>query len=203
MLEEIKKNQLNSQKPKLLLHSCCAPCSSYCIQFLSEYFHLEIFFFNPNIFPEEEYSRRLEEQKLLLEKMNLDYYVMGREHEAHLFYRVVEGYENMGEGSQRCRQCFYIRLEETAKSAKERGFDYFTTTLTISPLKNSQVLNNIGKELEEKYSVKYLYSDFKKNNGYKKSVDLSKEYELYRQDYCGCVFSRNERDEREKSKKEI
>lgn len=198
MLEKINMilKEESNIKPKLLLHSCCAPCSSFVIKFLSDYFHLEILFFNPNIYPEEEYIRRLEEQIRLIKEMGFSYKVIGEKQESQLFYNIVKGYENLGEGSQRCYKCFELRLWETAIIAKENNFDYFTTTLTISPLKNAQVLNEIGEKFSEKYGVEFLNSDFKKNNGYKESVELSKEYDLYRQPYCGCVFSRKEYEER-------
>lgn len=192
MLSEIDEIVKENKCPKLLLHSCCAPCSSYVIQVLSEYFDIEIFFFNPNIYPEEEYIKRLEEQIRLVKEMGLNYNVVGTRHNSHLFYDAVKGYEKMGEGSERCYQCFRMRLDKTAEYAKSNGFDYFTTTLTISPLKNAAKINEIGMDLEKKYKVKFLNSDFKKNDGFKHSVDLSKKYNLYRQNYCGCVFSQRE-----------
>ncbi|MFV0441224.1 MAG: epoxyqueuosine reductase QueH [Lachnospirales bacterium] len=195
MLDEINKIESNTN-PKLLLHSCCAPCSSYVIEFLSEYFDIKVLFFNPNIYPEVEYNRRLVEQTRLIKEMGFKFEVIGKKQESQLFYDSVKGYETLGEGSLRCHKCFKLRLLETAKYAKANGFDYFTTTLTISPLKNAQILNEIGMELGEKYNVKFLNSDFKKNNGYKKSVELSKEYDLYRQEYCGCVFSQKEYEKR-------
>jgi predicted adenine nucleotide alpha hydrolase (AANH) superfamily ATPase len=200
LLDEINEITKGNKRPKLLLHSCCAPCSSYVIQFLSEYFHMEIFFFNPNIYPEEEYIKRLEEQIRLIKEMGLDYKVVKNEYKSHLFYNAVKGYENMGEGSERCYRCFELRLDKTAEYAKLNGFDYFTTTLTISPLKNAQKINEIGLDLEKKYKIKFLNSDFKKNNGFKSSVDLSKKYNLYRQNYCGCIFSQQEYIERIKTK---
>lgn len=181
---------------KLLLHSCCAPCSSYVILFLSEYFDLEIFFFNPNIHPEEEYEKRLNEQIRLVEEMGLSYKVIETPHQSPLFYQAVKSFENLGEGSERCERCFKLRLGETAKYGAENSFDYFTTTLTISPLKNAQLINKIGQGLEKEYAIKFLCSDFKKNNGYKQSTELSKKYGLYRQNYCGCVFSQQEYKER-------
>ena len=200
MLDEIKALEKNKQRPKLLLHSCCAPCSTYVLQFLSQYFEIEIFFFNPNIHPEKEYLDRLNEQIRLVEEMGLPYNVIGPEHESKSFYRAVKGFEGLGEGSERCYQCFMLRLGRTAEFAREHGFDYFGTTLTISPLKNSKVLNEIGLQLEEAYGIKFLQSDFKKNNGYRTSVDLSKQYNLYRQDYCGCAFSIKESEARQKAK---
>jgi predicted adenine nucleotide alpha hydrolase (AANH) superfamily ATPase len=192
MLEEISKINDENKRPRLLLHSCCAPCSSYVLKFLSQYFYIEVLFFNPNIYPESEYIRRLEEQIRLIKEMGFYYNVVGTEHESQLFYDAVKGYEKMGEGSERCYHCYELRLDRAAEYAKANNFDYFTTTLTISPMKNAAKLNEIGLELENKYNVKFLNSDFKKNNGYKCSVDLSKEYRLYRQSYCGCIFSQLE-----------
>lgn len=191
MIKEIKSLQ---NKPKLLLHSCCAPCSSHVIDLLKEYFDLKIFFFNPNIYPEEEYEKRLKEQIKLLKDMGLTYKVVDIGYKSELFYEQIKGYEDLGESSERCSRCFTLRLEETAKYAVDNNFDYFTTTLTISPIKDSQLLNNLGIKIGDKYNIKYLCSDFKKKNGYKKSIEFSKKYNLYRQDYCGCVFSKKERD---------
>ena len=174
LLNEISKIVKENKHPKLLLHSCCAPCSSYVIQFLSEYFDIGVFFFNPNIYPEEEYIKRLEEQIRLVKEMGFDYKVVETDYNSHLFYNAVKGYEKMGEGSERCYRCFELRLDKAAQYAKMNGFDCFTTTLTISPLKNAAKINEIGLDLEEKYKVKFLNSDFKKNNGFKCSVDLSK-----------------------------
>lgn len=202
MLEEIDKIVKENRRPRLLLHSCCAPCSSYVLKFLSQYFDMEVYFFNPNIYPEKEYIRRLEEQIRLIKEMGLNYQVVGTKHESPLFYKAVKGYEKLGEGSERCYRCFELRLDKAAEYAKENNFDYFTTTLTISPMKNSQKINEIGLELEEKYNIKFLESDFKKNNGFKQSVDLSREYNLYRQSYCGCVFSQQERILADKLKEE-
>lgn len=192
MMDEISKIVNTGALPNLLLHSCCAPCSSYVLQFLSKYFNIEVFFFNPNIYPKQEYLKRLEEQIRLIKEMELPYKVIGTEYESSLFYEAVKGYENMGEGSERCDHCFELRLDKAAQYAKENGFDYFTTTLTISPLKNAERINKIGMEIGNKYNIKFLNSDFKKNDGYKCSVDLSKKYELYRQPYCGCIFSQQE-----------
>lgn len=202
MMDEIEKITKEERKPKLLLHSCCAPCSSYVIQFLANYFDIEVMFFNPNIYPEQEYHRRLEEQIRLIKEMGLKFKVVGLDHDSHLFYSAVKGLEKLGEGTERCFKCFELRLDQTARYAKENGFEYFTTTLTISPLKNAQKLNEIGEMLAAHYGVKFLNSDFKKNNGYKTSVELSKQYNLYRQDYCGCVFSQQEAVERRKQMEE-
>lgn len=177
--------------PKLFLHSCCAPCSSYCIEYLSEYFEITVFYYNPNIYPPEEYAKRVVEQEQFIQRFptkNKVSFVEGK-YDTDKFYAAVKGYESCAEGGERCFICYRLRMEEAAKYALEGGFDYFTTTLSISPLKNAQKLNEIGAELEKEYGVKYLYSDFKKKNGYKRSTEISAEYGMYRQNYCGCVFS--------------
>lgn len=180
--------------PSLLLHSCCAPCSSYCLEYLSKYFYITVLYYNPNIFPREEYLYRIREQKKLIEKMPAVFPVqfIGREYSPDDFYQAVKGLEQVPEGGERCFLCYKLRLEESARLAKEQGFDYFTTTLSISPLKNADKLNEIGMMLGEQYGVSYLCSDFKKKNGYQRSVELSAEYGLYRQNYCGCVYSRRQ-----------
>lgn len=187
-------HELDSKKerPKLLLHSCCAPCSSYVLELLRNFFDIEILFFNPNIAPEQEYAKRFEEQVRLVEEMGLNYQVIEAEQESRLFYEAIKGCEALGEGSERCIRCFTLRLDKAARYAKTNRFDFFTTTLTISPKKNAEMINKIGLELGNQYQTRYLVSDFKKNNGYKCSVDLSKKYHLYRQNYCGCVFSKQE-----------
>ena len=182
--------------PALFLHVCCAPCSSYVLEYLSRYFKITVFYYNPNIFPEEEYLRRVKEQQRLIREMPLPNsvcFLEGR-FDPSEFYTAVRGLEHIPEGGERCRACFRLRLNETARLASERGFDYFTTTLTISPLKSAASLNEIGEALADEYRVRWLPSDFKKKNGYKRSVELSAEYGLYRQDYCGCVFSKRERE---------
>ncbi len=180
--------------PTLLLHSCCAPCSSYCLEYLSDYFRITVFYYNPNI-EDEEFERRYREQVRLVSELKTKnpVCVVRGEHDTDLYYSAVAGHEDDPEGGERCRMCFELRLEEAAKIAKENGFDYFTTTLSISPLKNAELLNSIGREMSEKYGVRYLYSDFKKRNGYLRSIELSKEHSLYRQDYCGCVFSKRQK----------
>lgn len=192
----------NKELPKLLIHSCCAPCSSYVLEYLSDYFDITVLYYNPNIFPKEEYEYRISEQKKLIEKLPVKHPIsfIGTEYTPSDFHDNIKGLEKEPEGGKRCEECFKIRLSYTARLAKEKKFDYFVTTLSISPLKNSKLLNTIGKEIEEEYGVKYLLSDFKKKNGYKRSVELSKIYELYRQDYCGCVYSKIEREEQEKKK---
>lgn len=182
--------------PTLFLHSCCAPCSSYVLEYLSEFFRITVFYYNPNIYPEQEYGKRVEEQKSLIERMsavNPISFEEGR-YDKERFYGMAKGLEKEKEGGERCFRCYELRLREAAKLAKEKGFDYFTTTLTISPLKNAQKLNAIGEKLAEEYGIGWLPSDFKKKDGYKRSVELSREYGLYRQDYCGCVFSKRERE---------
>ena len=192
LIENLVKNE---EVPTLLLHSCCAPCSSYVLEYLSQYFKITIFFYNPNIYPMEEYTRRVAEQKGLISEMKVKNeirFIEGK-YDTESFYKLTKGLEEEKEGGVRCFNCYELRLNEAAIMAKEKGYDYFTTTLSISPHKNSAKLNEIGKSLSEEHDVKYLYSDFKKKEGYKRSIELSKQYKLYRQDYCGCVFSKNER----------
>lgn len=180
--------------PRLFLHSCCAPCSSYVLEYLRRYFVITVFYYNPNISMEEEYKKRVEEQKRLIAAYNrltdrgyhID--VIEGDHEPEAFYAIAKGLEQCPEGGERCFACYELRLQKTAELA--HGYDYFATTLTVSPLKNAVKLNEIGERLAEKYGVPWLPSDFKKKNGYKRSVELSAEYGLYRQDYCGCVYSR-------------
>lgn len=188
-LEKILK-EINGTKPKLLLHVCCAPCSSYVLTYLSDYFDITVLYYNPNISPYEEYEKRLNEEKRLIKELDKNIKIMECTYDNQAFENIAKGLEQVKEGGIRCYKCYTLRLEETAKLAKKHQFDYFTTTLTISPLKNSQVLNKIGKELSEKYDIKYLYSDFKKKEGYKTSIILSKKYNLYRQNYCGCKYSK-------------
>lgn len=184
---------------RLFLHSCCAPCSSYVLEYLSAYFEITVFYYNPNITLQEEYKKRVKEQRRLIDAMNDQkggypiHFVEGT-YEPEVFLTMTKGHEKDPEGSDRCFLCYELRLREAAILAAAEGYDYFTTTLSISPLKNAQRLNEIGEGLARDYGVAYLTSDFKKKNGYKRSIELSKEYELYRQDYCGCVFSRAERD---------
>lgn len=180
--------------PTLLLHSCCAPCSSYVLEYLNQYFEITVFYYNPNIFPESEFAKRIEEQKRFIEelpKKNPIHFLAG-EYDQEKFYQIARGLEGEPEGGARCMKCYELRLRESAEIAKQNGFDYFTTTLSISPLKKADKLNEIGAALSEEYGVAYLFSDFKKKNGYKRSVELSSEYGLYRQDYCGCVYSYEE-----------
>ena len=200
----IEENKKNGVVPSLLLHSCCAPCSSYCLEYLSQYFKITVLYYNPNLFPAGEYERRVSEQKKLVVALPTKYPVtlVEMKGEPEEFYSAVKGLEHIREGGERCFACFKLRLERAARYAKENGFDFFTTTLTISPLKNAQKLNEIGEAAGVKFGVRHLPSDFKKKDGYKRSVELSKVYGLYRQDYCGCVFSKREREEAEKAKGE-
>ncbi len=190
-LENVKKT---GKKPTLLLHVCCAPCSSYVLEYLNKYFEITAFFYNPNISTESEYEHRAKELIRFINEKDFDNSIKTiiSDYLPKEFYDIAKGLEDSKEGGLRCFKCYALRLEKSAQVAIENNFDYFTTTLSISPLKNSQKLNEIGKILEEKYGIKYLYSDFKKNNGYKRSIELSKEYDLYRQNYCGCEFSKRE-----------
>lgn len=185
--------------PKLLLHSCCAPCSSYVLEYLSQYFEITVFYYNPNIFPPEEYKKRVEEQETLIKHLPAKYPIHFREgnYLPEEFYQAVKGLEKIPEGGERCFVCYEMRMREAAVLAKELDCEYFTTTLSISPLKNAGKINEIGERLEQEYGIKHLPSDFKKKNGYKRSVELSAEYGLYRQDYCGCVYSKREREQME------
>lgn len=195
-LEKILDKEENKGK-HLLLHSCCAPCSSYVLTYLREYFEITVFYYNPNITFEEEYQKRVAEQIRLIEALNVKgdgypiSYMIGT-YEPRRFFETVKGYEKEKEGGARCFLCYELRLLETVKIAKEKNADFFTTTLTISPLKNAAKLNEIGERLALEYGIAHLPSDFKKKEGYKKSIELSKEYDLYRQNYCGCVFSKNQ-----------
>lgn len=193
---------LGERVPMLFLHSCCAPCSSYVLEYLCRYFRITVFYYNPNISASEEYRKRVEEQKRLIEAYNREkkgypISVIEGDYEPKLFFDMAKGYENCPEGGERCFRCFDLRLRETAKRAGAGGYDYFATTLTISPLKNAQKLNEIGQQLSGEYEINWLPSDFKKKNGYKRSIELSAEYELYRQDYCGCAYSKAERERQE------
>ena len=211
--------------PTLFLHSCCAPCSSYVLEYLRKYFRITVFYYNPNISMEDEYRKRVAEQKRLIAAYNAEVFgedaltqsdslqaerkqngkksgyfieVIEGDYKPECFYEIVRGLEQCPEGGERCFACYGLRLCETAKRARAGEYDYFATTLTISPLKNAVKLNEIGERLSEEYGVSWLPSDFKKKGGYQRSIELSKEYDLYRQDYCGCVYSKEER-ERQRS----
>ena len=194
--EHILKGFDSANPPRLLLHSCCAPCSSAVLEYLSQYMAITVFYFNPNIFPEEEFLHRIAEQKRLISQLPCKYPIDFTENgwQKERFYKAVRGLESIPEGGERCFSCYRLRLEETARIAAEQGYDFFTTTLSVSPYKNAAKLNEIGEELAEKYGVRHLPSDFKKKNGYKRSIELSAEYGLYRQNYCGCIYSKAERE---------
>ena len=197
---------LTANKNKLLLHACCAPCSSAVLERIAKYFDITILYYNPNITDEKEYQKRLDELQRFIENLKEENIkVLPGKYHPEVFLQMANGLEQEPERGKRCYQCYKLRLEETAKVAEELGFDYFTTTLSISPYKNSNWLNEIGEELNKVYHPIYLYADFKKKNGYKRSIELSKEYQLYRQDYCGCIFSKKEqsKEKEEKSRKEI
>ena len=189
VLDEII-NKLNGRKPSILLHSCCAPCSTAVISRLKDYFDVTIFYYNPNIEPLEEYLKRKEEQKRIVSEFGIKF--LDCDYENEKFKSMSKGLEDLPEGGYRCHKCYELRLTKTALTAKENNFLYFGTTLTVSPYKNSKQINILGSILQDKYNIKYLFSDFKKGDGYKKSIEYSKEYNLYRQDYCGCLFSKND-----------
>lgn len=192
----IRENCTDGHAPRLLLHSCCGPCSTYCIQSLSGHFQITVFYYNPNIYPPEEYELRVQEQARFIREFPTKHPVdfVEADYDSERFYAMARGMEELPEGGERCFACYELRLTEAAAYARENGFDFFTTTLSISPFKNARKLNEIGARLEEEYGVRYLFSDFKKKDGYKKSAELSGEYGMYRQDYCGCVYSKRERD---------
>lgn len=194
-IEELKKR---GEKPRLLLHACCAPCSSYTLEYLAEFFDITLFFYNPNISPESEYSFRAAELEkfISLHPACTDVKLIIPKYDSTPFFEIAKGLENEPECGARCLKCYFLRLNETAKAAKDGEFDYFCTTLSISPHKNAEALNNIGSEISSKFGVKYLYSDFKKKGGYARSIELSKEYDLYRQNYCGCIYSKIEAEKR-------
>ena len=192
ILKEVEKLE---EVPKLLLHSCCAPCSTYVIEYLSDYFYITVFYYNPNIDDDQEYAKRAAEQQKLIGEMGTKYpvkFVEG-DYDVEKFLKMSEHLVDEPEGGKRCLACYSLRLNETAKYAKDHAYDYFTTTLSISPLKNASRLNEIGEALEKRLGVSYLSSDFKKKNGYKRSTELSRDHDLYRQDYCGCSYSKRDR----------
>lgn len=205
-LEKVLKG-LPDHHRRLFLHSCCAPCSSYCLEYLRSFFEVTVFYYNPNISMPEEYRHRVEEQKRLIGELNAQIRMAAKQqavpnkisfvegpYEPERFYEIAKGLESCPEGGERCFACYELRLREAAQMAKAGGYDYFTTTLTISPLKNAQKLNEIGQRLAAEYGAVYLPSDFKKKGGYQRSIELSREYGLYRQDYCGCAYSKAERE---------
>ena len=190
-LEKIIENN-KDKVPTLLLHSCCGPCSSYVLEYLSKYFKITVYYYNPNMDTKDEFFKRLNEQIKVINKLPSvnEIELIEGSYEPEYYLNYIKGLENDLEGGSRCHKCYLLRLEETAKFAKDLNFDYFCTTLTVSPYKNAKVINELGTYLENKYNISYLYSDFKKKNGYKRSIELSKEFDLYRQDYCGCIFSK-------------
>ena len=208
----IDRLQKQGDVPTLFLHSCCAPCSSYVLEYLRQYFKITVFYYNPNISAEPEYVKRVEEQKRLIAAYNAQALdgvikladgtcvkvypitIVEGDYIPQEFYEIAKGLEQCPEGGERCFACYELRLKKTAQLAAEQGFDYFATTLTNSPLKNAPKLNEIGERLVAEYGVAWLPSDFKKKNGYKRSIELSAEYDLYRQDYCGCIYSKVERE---------
>lgn len=207
--QKLQKIREDDEKPSLLLHSCCAPCSSYVLEYLREYFRITVFYYNPNITAGSEYAYRLQEEKRLIEAYNrqvetqdfegmhstphaMKIEMLKAPYDPEHYLEEVKGYEGCPEGGDRCGICFSMRLRKTAEAAAEKGFDFFTTTLTISPLKNAARLNAIGERAAQEFGVPFLPSDFKKKNGYKRSIELSKEFSLYRQNYCGCEFSRRD-----------
>jgi predicted adenine nucleotide alpha hydrolase (AANH) superfamily ATPase len=198
----IDRLEKEKQVPRLLLHSCCAPCSSYVLEYLSEFFEITVFYYNPNIFPENEYTKRILEQQQLIRDMKFKHPVtfLAGNYDRERFFEMAKGMELLKEGGERCFRCYELRLRETARTAKDAEFDYFTTTLSISPMKNAEKLNEIGKVIGEQYGVAYLQSDFKKKNGYKRSIELSNIHGLYRQDYCGCEFSYRDRQNQKEGK---
>lgn len=187
-MENIIKN-LN-EKPKLLLHACCGVCSASVLKRLKDHFHITVLYYNPNIYPKEEYDIRLETLKKIINKTDPNIKLIEENYNQDEFEENIKGLKQEKEGGKRCIKCYYLRLEKTAKIAKEKNYDYFTTTLSVSPYKNSEKLNKIGQILEKKYHINYLYSDFKKKDGYKISNELAKKYNLYRQNYCGCKYSK-------------
>lgn len=197
LLEQVSK----TEPPRLLLHACCAPCSSYVLSYLSQYFSITILFYNPNITDAEEYEKRKEELLRLIQELPVlnPISVLEAPWDPESFFAVSRGLEDCPEGGQRCFACYRLRLEKTAQFAQENGFDWFTTTLSISPLKNAAKINEIGEELARQYGVRHLPSDFKKKGGYQQSIVLSKEYHLYRQNYCGCIFSQREAAQKQRS----
>ncbi len=197
--EKLMEEQILNSKEgsSLLLHACCAPCSSAVLERLASHFKISILYYNPNITEEKEYQKRLDELKNFISKLTFKYpiNIIDSRYEPKEFFQIAKGLEKEKERGKRCYKCYELRLEETAKVAKEKNFDFFATTLTLSPYKMTSWLNEIGENLSEKYQANYLYSDFKKKNGYKRSIELSKVYNLYRQDYCGCIYSKLEREQ--------
>ena len=193
----IKENEASGIRPKLLLHVCCAPCSSYCMEYLTKYFDMTLLFYNPNMDCKEEYEKRKEELSRLVREAAFPVKVEMMPYDPQEYLDVIKGMEDIPEGGKRCFACYELRMRKAAGYASQNGFEYFTTSLSISPYKNAEKINEIGERLSAESGVKHLPSDFKKKNGYKRSIELSREYDLYRQDYCGCVFSKKEREKKE------
>ena len=183
-------NSNGDKKPSLLLHACCAPCSSYVLEYLNTHFNITLFFYNPNIYPQDEYKKRLDELKRLVREMGLGIKIIESDYNPDEFFEISKGLEDIPEGGERCKKCYRLRLQKTALEAQKGEYDYFCTTLSISPHKNADWINEIGNELAEIHGTAFLPSDFKKKNGYKRSIELSRQYDLYRQNFCGCVFSK-------------
>lgn len=196
MEETLEKIAQKKRAPKLFLHSCCAPCSTYVLEYLSRYFAITVFYYNPNIYPEEEYRKRVKEQKQFIQNFPAQNEISFLEgtYDKDRFYEMAKGLEMEPEGQKRCMGCYRLRLQEAAVRARSHGMDFFTTTLSISPMKDAEKLNQIGEALAKEYGVEYLNSDFKKKNGYQRSVEISRDFHMYRQDYCGCVFSIRQQD---------
>ncbi len=191
------KSEPEGKVPSVLLHSCCAPCSSYCIETLSEEYEVTVFYYNPNIYPDEEYFMRVKEQERFIKEFPTKYpvrFIEGDFEKERFYSEVAAGLEDEPERGKRCEKCFYLRLYETAKRASLEGIEYFATTLTISPQKDIDLINSVGEKAAEDFPVKYMPTAFRKKNGYLRSCEISKEYEMYRQDYCGCVYSKQERE---------
>ncbi|MBP5324582.1 MAG: epoxyqueuosine reductase QueH [Pseudobutyrivibrio sp.] len=200
----IAEFEKEGQVPSLLLHSCCGPCSSYCIEYLSQFFSITVFYYNPNIYPDEEYYHRVKEQQRFINEFPAKHKVsfIEGDYDTDRFYEMAKGLENEPEKGARCHKCYDLRLRRTAEVALEKGFDFFTTTLTISPMKDSQILNEIGFSIAKELGARWLPSDFKKKEGYKRSTELSREYNMYRQDYCGCVYSYRDRQQQKANEME-
>ena len=205
LFETVQQINTDDKKPSLLLHVCCGPCSTTCLEVLTNYFNVTALFYNPNIHPENEYVKRYDEFKKFVQIKNATLEnkinIKEVEYDVNCYFEKVKGFENEKEGGLRCVKCFELRLEQTAKLCKQFNYDFFTTTLTVSPYKNAKILNTIGEDLALKYNIKFLNSDFKKNDGYKKSIALSEKFNLYRQDYCGCIYSLKERENYLKNQK--
>lgn len=188
--EKLSELQKSNRKPSLLLHACCAPCSSHTLMFIEKYFNITLYFCNPNISPESEFKYRLDELKRFVHETDINVPIIEEKYDPEIFYKLSKGLETLPERGERCQKCIAHRLEMTAQKALQLNFDYFTTTLTISPHKDCTFINECGAEISHKYNVEYLYSDFKKHDGYKHSIELSRQYNLYRQNYCGCIYSK-------------